>query len=211
MAIDTSYLLSNYQQSQKPTTGSSYLGKDAFLKLLITQLQNQDINNTMDDKEFIAQMAQFSSLEQMTNMTAAMEKLTSIQEENQLITYTQFVGKEVKWHKMVESENGSAPATEEGKGTISGVQYVNGSAVFTLNDGTTLTPGNISEVYNTGSGNSLVSASELIGKTVSWKDGGIESTASITSVSWKDGKIVYEMNDENKTKITAEQIVKIAS
>ena len=211
MAIDTSYLLSNYQQSQKPTTGSSYLGKDAFLKLLITQLQNQDINNTMDDKEFIAQMAQFSSLEQMTNMTTAMEKLTSIQEENQLITYTQFVGKEVKWHKMTEPENGSDPITEEGKGTITGVQYVNGTAVFTLNDGTTLTPGNISEVYQAGSGNSLVSASELIGKTVSWKEGETESTAAITSVSWKDGKIVYELNDENKTKITADQIVKIAS
>ena len=144
-------------------------------------------------------------------MTTAMEKLTSIQEENQLITFTQFVGKEVKWHKMTESKNGTVPITEEGKGTITGVQYVNGTAVFTLNDGTTLTPGNISEVYQAGSGNSLVSASELIGKTVSWKDGETESTASITSVSWKDGKIVYEMNDENKTKITADQIVKIAS
>ncbi len=47
------------------------LGKDEFLKILITQLENQDPLNPMDDKEFIAQMAQFSSLEQMQNVAAA--------------------------------------------------------------------------------------------------------------------------------------------
>lgn len=41
------------------------LGKNEFLKILVTQLQNQDPLNPVDDKEFIAQMAQFSTLEQM--------------------------------------------------------------------------------------------------------------------------------------------------
>lgn len=57
--------------STTATTAKSSLGKDDFLKMLVTQLKNQDPLKPMDDTSFIAQMAQFSSLEQMKNMNSA--------------------------------------------------------------------------------------------------------------------------------------------
>jgi flagellar basal-body rod modification protein FlgD len=76
------------------------LGKDDFLKLLITQLSYQDPTAPMQDKEFIAQMAQFSSLEQMTSMAADFAKLTAMISGSEA---SQSLGKNVEL--LVEGDN----------------------------------------------------------------------------------------------------------
>jgi len=61
------------------------LGKDDFLKLLLAQLQNQDPTSPMENTEFVAQMAQFSSLEQMTNMSQGFTKMANLMTSSQAI------------------------------------------------------------------------------------------------------------------------------
>lgn len=58
------------------------LGKDDFLRLLVTQLQNQDPVNPMDSSQFAAQLAQFNSVEQLINVN---DSLKSMNESQQLI------------------------------------------------------------------------------------------------------------------------------
>ncbi|HRP67929.1 MAG TPA: flagellar hook capping FlgD N-terminal domain-containing protein [Turneriella sp.] len=60
-------------------SGYDALDKNSFLKLLVTQLSKQDPTNPMNDREFISQMAQFSSLEQMNNVASSMNKLRNAQ------------------------------------------------------------------------------------------------------------------------------------
>lgn len=74
------------------------LGKDDFLKLLITQLTQQDPTNPMKDQDFIAQMAQFSSLEQMKNIAGGISRMESKQ------AYT-LVGKVVSGPDLITGES----------------------------------------------------------------------------------------------------------
>ncbi len=77
----------NKQAAAARKTGGE-LGKNDFLNLLVTQLRYQDPLQPVDDKEFIAQMAQFSSLEQMQNMNGSMTKSQAFTLIGKVITAT---------------------------------------------------------------------------------------------------------------------------
>lgn len=99
--IDPSYYLSNVEQR----TPSSQLGKEEFLKILMTQLQNQDPLNPLEDKDFIAQMAQFSSLEQLMNMSKSIDALVQNQLISPVVQYSHMIGKEVSFTSQDEQGN----------------------------------------------------------------------------------------------------------
>lgn len=69
----------DYSSVQVERKDGNNLDKDAFFKLLITQLKYQDPLTPMENTEFVAQMAQFSSLEQMANMNANLSQFLRIQ------------------------------------------------------------------------------------------------------------------------------------
>ncbi|MCG7342872.1 flagellar hook assembly protein FlgD [Sporosarcina sp. ACRSL] len=197
--ITESMFLINKQRDQRKT-GPETMDKDAFMKILIAQLQNQDPTNPMKDNEFIAQMAQFSSLEQTMKLANAFEKFAEAQNQSQLIQYNQFVGKNVRWHELTnKKDEAGKPIVNEGTGVIQSAKFVDGSVVFTMADGKELSPGNISEVLaSSGNTNSLVEASLLIGKTVGYMDGEEEKSGTVVSVSNKEGKLQYILDDGSR-------------
>ena len=200
---------SNVKYTTEKDNGA--LGKDAFLKLLIAQLQNQDPTSPMDDKEFIAQMAQFSSLEQMQNMTKAMGDLLTSQEQTQLMSYKTFIGNEVKWHEITEElDADKKPIVNTGQGIIKELKFINGEPVFVLDGGKEITPGNISSVLSnapasTGTAtptpsNPFAEASLLIGQMVQYNNGEELIQAIVKSITTKDGVIEYILDNDKHVK-----------
>ncbi len=99
------------------------LNQDDFLHLMITQLANQDPMNPMKDTDFIAQMAQFSALEQSKTMQADMAALRA---QNQVLHANGLIG------RLVELQTDSGLLTA---GIVSGVIITDGVPKLVVNDG----------------------------------------------------------------------------
>jgi flagellar basal-body rod modification protein FlgD len=76
-------------------TGNTSLGKDAFLTLLTTQLQNQDPTNPVSNEQFIAQLAQFSQLEELQNLSGQMDALYMLNASMNNAAMTNLIGQGV--------------------------------------------------------------------------------------------------------------------
>lgn len=114
------------------------LGQDAFFKILITQLQNQDPLNPMEDREFVSQMAEFSSLEKN-------EKIYSLLEEkmgsNQVLENSNLIGKEI-----------SADVEDvEMSGVVTSVKSSEDKVLAVLDSGSEIDVNNINQIKEAGS------------------------------------------------------------
>lgn len=117
-------------QTSKTASGSQVitnavndnLGKDDFLKLLITELRNQDPTQPLDNKDFIAQLAQFSSLEQMNNVSTSMSDLSKIMINfSQISSLTQGAAMIGKWVSGIDTDGKTKI-----EGTVEAVKWLDG-------------------------------------------------------------------------------------
>jgi len=125
----------DWSKTKKDETGSEFgLDKDAFLKILVEQLRNQDPASPGDSTEYVQQMTSYSMLEQLTNISQAMQ----IQQANNAgTTATSLVGHTVTYL----DEDGN-----EHSGVVSSVDFKGGSPTLTIGDQSGISLGQITKV-----------------------------------------------------------------
>lgn len=122
-AVENAVNTFNKQNQTDGRVKSNELGKDDFLKLLIAQLQNQDPTSPMEDTQFISQMAQFSSLEQMTNMSTSFSRLASLMNSQEAYST---LGKTVELNVGETTTSGIVEAATRGENPqimVNGMYY----------------------------------------------------------------------------------------
>lgn len=116
----------NQTSAPKASTLDQQLGEDAFLKLLTTQLQNQDPLKPMDDTQSIAQLAQFSAVQSTNELKAS---FTSFQSNFAVMQSAGLIGKNVS----AQSNDGQGNAITV-NGTVKTIAIINGTPQFTMVD-----------------------------------------------------------------------------
>ncbi|MCZ8536907.1 flagellar biosynthesis protein FlgD [Paenisporosarcina quisquiliarum] len=110
----------------KQTEPQNGLGKDAFMKILVTQMKNQNPLEPLKDTEFIGQMAQFSSLEQLTNLNQAMTQFVGLQGKQSLSENADLIGNTVYWEQEVNGQ------LQSGEGIVKALAIKNGELIVEL-------------------------------------------------------------------------------
>jgi flagellar basal-body rod modification protein FlgD len=88
-------VLSKYRLDQEQTSGNKELGKNEFMELMIAQLKNQNPLEPQDNGEFISQLAQFSSLEEMQSLSGSVDDVVSQFRSTQALQASAMVGRTV--------------------------------------------------------------------------------------------------------------------
>jgi len=102
-AIDTN-VLSNLGLLQQPQTRqvNSDLGEDAFLKLIIAQMENQDPLKPMENGQFLSQLAQFKSVTGIDGLQQSVDKMATALQSNQALQASSLVG---RWVMVPSAQN----------------------------------------------------------------------------------------------------------
>jgi len=133
-------LLAQINGSNGTTKSTSAEGQDRFLKLLTTQLRNQDPMNPMDNAQMTSQLAQISTVDGITKLNATLEKLVGSQQGAETLQAAVLVGRDV----LVEGKSlhvagaGAAGGVELGSGADRvdvTIRDANGITVRTLSLG----------------------------------------------------------------------------
>lgn len=119
-----SYAASSSSSSSSTSSENldNQLDKDAFLSLLITQLQNQNPLEPMDNTEYIAQLAQFSSLEQMQQVSQKLDQVAANSSNSAVFA--------LLGHTITYQGTDDAAAVS---GVVSAVKYVDGQPMLVIN------------------------------------------------------------------------------
>ena len=96
MISDINGITSVEEESLYTAKKEEALGRDDFLKLFLAQLNNQDPLNPMDGTEFSAQLAQFSSLEQLFNVNENLESMKTLQDNSSRFQALELIGKDIE-------------------------------------------------------------------------------------------------------------------
>lgn len=121
--VNTGHILGQHERYLAESNSPKHeknMGQDSFLKLLVAQLTHQDPMNPMEDTEMTGQLAEFSSLEQLTSINEGIQTLGKAQERTDMLTAVSFIGKNVK-------AQGYNISKDEGK--VSKIFYGTGEAL----------------------------------------------------------------------------------
>ncbi len=133
-AINTasaSDVLSQYQNKPDDRAqGGNELGKDAFMELMIAQLKNQNPLEPQDNGDFISQLAQFSSLEEMQNLSGNVDDVVGQFRSSQALQASAMVGKTV----LAPSSIGILGGDGEISGTIEVPASTGGLRLSVMNE-----------------------------------------------------------------------------
>ena len=192
-------------QAVKEVKNNGDLGKDAFLQLLVTQLRYQDPLNPQDNSEYIAELANFSSLEQMTNVVKNLEDLGKIVnniDSSVLVgQLSSMIGKNIDWVETTDDadENGNPISSSETlSGRVTSVSIVDGnpSVIVTGEDGERHQV-DISKIGNIYEAKDEKPSDDTTATTDNLADEEIISTANSSTTDNVDADIAEETTAEN--------------